>query len=668
MGSQFRKAEAEACTEAASERDRGERDLSVPVEDTEHAAAVLIQATFRRRLSVKSAQAARQERKDEMVGARSQTTRRSTKRLHVAKEEREQQEKAAVRIQATVRRRLSGATLRVARQERQQQEEAAVRIQATVRRRLGKARLQVARQELQQQEKAAVRIQSTVRRRLAKSKVQVAEQERLQKEMQRQNKAAVRIQATVRSRRERQVRELETREHERSKRELEQKACERHERERQERQRQERQRQERQQHEKAAVQIQSSVRRRQCVLAVKREREQLIEQMREQQARAAVLIQATVRRRLSTKNVRTAREERAREQRSRKEELEKQERARWEREREKHKSRDERQSRETTTEVEGKSPVSEGRSRMVDERNKAVIKLQRVFRGHLVRSSKEHFLRTAVKSVPQVAVTRAGHRGANGTYQTMTLSAGGTAKYVLSSEALGNEEFFVIERASAGKAGGFMWTLTRVKASGDTELLYANKKEGPSVRPPLQSWQAAHGASPPPRIRWIESDKSLTEHANRLAVVLDDCGCSELHGRYVESGLSDGVPQFLRKAHRATYMIFRSPYGDSTVWLIAGAFMTLLSDSDSDSMSELSSSDGEAPKAGTAEKRCRARRKPNNETGDEKRVFYVNMTFGDSEVPPADGWETAQDGQDPVPLLVRQQKLTNNTRRATTFA
>ncbi|CAK9104158.1 Abnormal spindle-like microcephaly-associated protein-like [Durusdinium trenchii] len=249
---------------------------------------------------------------------------------------------------------------------------------------------------------------------------------------------------------------------------------------------------------------------------------------------------------------------------------------------------------------------------------RAAIRLQTRFRAHHARKHLDQRKRFLIKSIVRVTISRCGHREACGVYETMGVSD--AAKYIKTVQ--GSDNTYIIERNEEGTP---MWTLKLIKENGEAVLLYANKVEGGSLRPPKRSWQPVSGTVPVPVLQCKSSESYLREMdlMNKEAVVVTDSGCPEIHGRYLQSGIADGVAQYVLNKKGASYMIMRSPYGEQK-----------------------------------ASQSFRDRSSPTtSRTATVKRIYYVNLVHGDSNVPPMEDWSIAQHGEDPEPILVHQQAL-----------
>lgn len=257
-----------------------------------------------------------------------------------------------------------------------------------------------------------------------------------------------------------------------------------------------------------------------------------------------------------------------------------------------------------------------------NKREACATTIQTQYRGHKARKAINVRRRFQVKSITNILVSGCGQREANGMYETMSVSE--SAQYVMTPPM--SNDSYIIDR-SIGENKLPVWTLKLIRGSqGDAILLYANTSEGASIAPPRSSWQAVSGLKPAPSISWQSSSSYMQqlETADKEAVVVTDSGCPELHGHYYQSGVSDNVPQYVyRKSDTTSYIIMRTPYGDSRIWILAGSIS--LGDSEEESA---------------------------------KKIYYVNIDDGSDDVPPIRGWVVAQHGVEPEPIFVKQSKLT----------
>ncbi|GBG27616.1 Abnormal spindle-like microcephaly-associated protein-like [Hondaea fermentalgiana] len=284
---------------------------------------------------------------------------------------------------------------------------------------------------------------------------------------------------------------------------------------------------------------------------------------------------------------------------------------------------------------------------------RAAIRLQACYRAHHAQKQLGQRKRHILKSIVRVNVTDAGTRSACGSYEQMEVTD--AAKYIMT--APGTDDTYLIERSEVQAGQVPIWTLKLVKGSGETHLLYVNKLEGGSLKPPVRSWEAISGRPPAPSLVCKTSDSYLKdmELMNREAVVVTDSGCAEVHGRYFQSGVADGVPQFVMQKAGATYSLLRSPYADRRIWLLVGSLMFHIDETDE----EAAASGGRATSLppSTPQSRRQSRRASRKDSMTTKRIYFVNMENGSAKKPPLDGWQVAQHGKLPEPLFVRQRKL-----------
>lgn len=306
---------------------------------------------------------------------------------------------------------------------------------------------------------------------------------------------------------------------------------------------------------------------------------------------------------------------------------------------------------------------------------KAAVRLQACYRAHHAQKQLGQRKRHILKSIVRVNVIEAGSRAVCGSYEQMEVTD--AAKYIMTSP--GSDETYLIERSEPQTGQVPVWTFKMLKGSGETILLYVNKAEGGSLRPPTHSWEAISGKPPGPTLICKTSDSYLKdmEQMNREAVVITDSGCPEIHGRFLQSGISDDVPQFVMQKPNATFILLRSPYADRKIWLLVGSLVYQLPlGSDAEDIADIQqrppAEEGAADQQRTlsgpiqrslSRKPSEFRRRSNVEdnsatkTLTTKRVYYVNIEQGSSNKPPLDGWRVAQHGKLPEPLLVRQHKI-----------
>jgi len=295
---------------------------------------------------------------------------------------------------------------------------------------------------------------------------------------------------------------------------------------------------------------------------------------------------------------------------------------------------------------------------------RAAIRLQTRYRTHHALRQLEQRRRHIVKSIVRVNVTRCGVSGACGIYEQMAVSD--AAKYIKSSGD--SDDTYLIERSEGLGNQLPIWSLKLVKENGETTLLYANKVEGGSLRPPKHSWQPVNGPSPPPQLICKSSESYLREMEmlNRDSVVITDSGCPEIHGKYFQSGVADNAPQYILTKHTATFAIMRTPYANRKIWLIVGSINLFDDDVDDD--------DDEGPKmkqipptlkqgssklnlALKAQSRQQLKNGGGLKAQVSKKVYFVNQEGGNSDEPPIEGWTLAQHGKHPEPLLIKQFKI-----------
>lgn len=173
----------------------------------------------------------------------------------------------------------------------------------------------------------------------------------------------------------------------------------------------------------------------------------------------------------------------------------------------------------------------------------------------------------------------------------------------------------------------YCWVLIQHKGANST-ILYINKAEGLSLKPPTHSWDIVAGQSPGPSLEWRRESIDASHnrlHASKPGFVISEAGVHCIQGKFLQAGRSDGVA-----AYRLLKGKSQSQAAGET-WLRRIKYMS------SDKKLWIICSN----------------------VNDQVKVFYVNSEDGHEDTPPssesAGTWKLGQHGKNPIPLIVRQQ-------------
>ena len=253
-----------------------------------------------------------------------------------------------------------------------------------------------------------------------------------------------------------------------------------------------------------------------------------------------------------------------------------------------------------------------------------------------------------VDQIRCVHVRGCGTRSCQGRYDIAGSQEDHTRRYVRaqSSEHDDAEYIYTIERTSilgkeqpegikeeddTGQVKSFCWVMIQHKSSNGSDssnstILYINKAEGLSLKPPTHSWEILAGQSPEPTLEWRRESVDAAHHrmhAFKPGFTISEAGIQRIQGKFLQAGSSDGVPAYRllkgKSSNSGETWLRRIRYlsSEKKLWIICTS------------------------------------------VGKQVKVLYVNSEEGHMDTPPSTessgSWKLGQHGRAPIPLIVKHR-------------